>query len=71
MKVKTLIRELKKMPQNLEVQVAMHDNYEYESAGEVCSLGHFVKDDYDGEYMSPESLRVFEEMVDECVILRC
>lgn len=38
MKVKQLIRELKKMPQNSEVGVAMHDNGEGEVAGWVCSV---------------------------------
>ena len=71
MKVKQLIKELKKMPQNLNVEVAMHDNYEYESAGDVCDVFHFIKEEYYDDYMSSESQRVFDEMVDECVIIRC
>lgn len=71
MKVKQLIRELKKMPQNLEVEVAMHDNREYESSGYVCTVDHFVKSEYDAGDMSPESQRLFEDVVDECVIIRC
>ena len=71
MKVKQLIRELKKMPQNLEVEVSMHDNAEYESAGNVCGVDHFVKDDYAAYSMGPESRMVFEDMRDECVIIRC
>ncbi|OEU73852.1 MAG: hypothetical protein BA864_04740 [Desulfuromonadales bacterium C00003093] len=71
MKVKQLIKELKQMPQNLEVEVAMHDNSEYESAACVCSVDHFVKSDYEDVGMSPESRRVFVDMRAECVILRC
>ena len=71
MKVKQLIKELKKMPQNLEVEVSMHDNAEYESAGNVAGIDHFFKSDYDGDDMDAESQRVFEDMLDECVIIRC
>ena len=71
MKVKQLIKELKKMPQNLEVEVAMHDNAEHESAGEVFSVDHFVKDDFDRNDMGVESRQVFDDMRDECVIIRC
>ena len=38
MKVKKLIKELKQMPQNLEVGMAMHDN----SAGEVADWVHSI-----------------------------
>jgi len=71
MKVKQLIKELKKMPQNLEVEVAMHDNAEYESVGEVSGVDHFIKEDYDADEMESESRRVFEDMREECVILHC
>jgi len=71
MKVKQLIKELKEMPQNLEVEVSMHDNAEYESAGVVCGVDHFIKEEYYEECMSPESQRVFADMMDECVIIRC
>lgn len=71
MKVKQLIKELKKLPQNLEVEVAMHDNYEHESAGEVCSVGHFIKSDYDPAELLAEEQIMFDGMRDECVILRC
>ena len=71
MKVKQLIRELKKLPQNLEVEVAMHDNYEHESAGEVCSVDHFIKSDYDPTGLMPDEQMLFDYMRDECVILRC
>lgn len=71
MKVKQLINRLKKMPQNLEVEVAMHDNYEYESAGEVQSVNHFIKEDYDGDQMSRESRMVYDNMREECIILSC
>jgi hypothetical protein len=71
MKVKQLIKELKKMPQNLEVEVGMHDNAEYESAGDVCAVDHFIKEDYDMDDLSAESQMMFDSMVDECVIIRC
>ena len=71
MKVKQLIKELKKMPQNLNVEVAMRDNYEYESAGNVCSVFHFIKEEYYEEVLSQEAQREFDDMSDECVIIRC
>lgn len=71
MKVKQLIKELKKLPQNLEVEVAMHDNYEHESAGVVCAVSHFIKSDYDPTGLQSEDQMVFDGMSDECVIIRC
>ena len=71
MKVNELIRELKQMPQNLEVEVSMHDNTEYESAGEVFTVHHFIKDKFDANDMGAESRRAFIDMRAECVILRC
>lgn len=71
MKVKQLIRELKKMPQNLEVEVSMHDNAEYESAGVVCNVRHFIKADFSDAEMGKESQRVYDDMLDECVIIGC
>lgn len=44
--VKKLISELKKMPQNLPVGVAMHDNSIDEIAGDVNSVEETV-DNYD------------------------
>ena len=38
MKVKELIRELRKMPQDMEVGIAAHDNSEGEVAGWVSSV---------------------------------
>jgi len=43
MKVKTLIKELKKMPRNLEVATASHDNADYEIQGFVSSVHHVIK----------------------------
>ena len=71
MKVKQLIRELKKMPQNLEVDMAMHDNAEHESAGHVSWVMHFVKSDYEELELSKVDLRCLNDMSDECVIIRC
>ena len=71
MNVKQLIKELKGVPQNLVVEVALNDNMKHETAGSACYIFHFVKDDYDVESMSMESERAFEDMPDECVIIRC
>ena len=43
MKVRKLISELKKMPQNLEVGVGMHDNNENEIAGWVFSVEDIIE----------------------------
>lgn len=51
MKVRELIRELKKMPQNLEVFTNGHDNAEWEMCNHTHSVDHCKK-----EY--------FEEQVD-------
>lgn len=58
MKVKKLISELKKMPKNLEVGVAMHDNSEDEVAGWVFSVAD-IEEEFEGEAMG------------RCVVLRC
>ena len=56
--VRRLISVLKKMPQDLEVGVAMHDNGEHEVAGWVSSVNK-TTDDYD-----PENKK-------RCVVLHC
>lgn len=74
MKVKQLINELKKMPQHIDVSVAMHDNYEYEVAGDVRSVLYFTKDKYGDIVDEPVGYSAqdeFNDMPDECVILRC
>lgn len=71
MKVKQLIRELKQMPQNLDVEVAMNDNAEYETAGNVCSVFHFIKEEYDEDFIYSADQRAFDDMLNECVIIRC
>ena len=43
-KVKKLISELKKMPQNIDVGVAMHDNSENEIAGDVFRVEEIIED---------------------------
>ena len=64
MKVKKLISELKKLPQNLEVGVAMHDNNENEVAGWVFSVNEIVEDL--SEYYSTET-----KEGERCVLLSC
>lgn len=71
MKVKALIKELKKMPQNLEVEVAMFDNSEWETAGNVSSVHHFNKDEHVPELKLRGEMALFDDMLDECVIIRC
>ena len=70
MKVKQLIRELKQMPQNLEVHIAEHDNAEYESSGHATSLHHFRKDDFDeGDFPGKSDRMMFNDMPEECVVI--
>ena len=64
MKVKKLISELKKLPQDLDVGVSMHDNNENEVAGWVSSVHEGVEDL--SEYYSTET-----EEGERCVLLRC
>ena len=68
MRVKQLISELKKMPRNVEVGFAAHDNCEEEVAGWVCSLIYFEKSNYD--ISDVENKGMFNSIPDECVILR-
>lgn len=65
MKVKTLVKILKDMPQDLEVGYQRHDNAEYEIAGYVCSVDHFVKSDFTGHHDE-----LFESIPEELVVLR-
>jgi len=69
MKVKELIRELKKLPQDLKVGIAFSDNDEEEAAGWVSYTIHFRKEDF----MDPEitNANTFRSMPEECVIIRC
>ncbi len=49
MKVKELIRELKKYPQDIEVYYSSHDNSTWEIQGDICSINHLDKRDYFAE----------------------
>lgn len=62
--VRRLISELKKMPGNLNVGVAMHDNSDNEVAGWVFSVVEIIEDK--SGYYSDEV-----EEGDKCVVLRC
>lgn len=46
MKVRDLIKQLKKLPQDAEVGYSHHDNREWEVAGWVDSARYIVKDEY-------------------------
>ena len=62
--VRKLISELKKMPQNLKVGVAMHDNDINEVAGWVFAV-YDITEDF-------SKLDGFEDEVGgRCVVLRC
>ena len=64
MKVKKLISELKKLPQDLDVGVSMHDNNENEVAGWVHGVHEAVEDL--SEYYSTET-----NEGERCVLLSC
>lgn len=68
MKVKQLIKELKKMPQNLDVQVIMHDNYEWEGA-DIFSINHFIKSD-NLNYRDLDK-EMFDNAPNDCIIIVC
>lgn len=70
MKVKQLIRELKKMPQNLEVGFASHDNSESEIQGWAFSTEHVVKSEV-AEPTLRDEISCFETMPEEWVSIRC
>jgi len=63
MKVKQLIKELKKMPQNYKVGMAMHDNAEGEVAAWVFSVEDILE-----EYIEYGCDEV--TTCDRCVVLR-
>ena len=46
MTVKKLIAELKKMPQNVQVYTAGHDNEEWEIQSGVTSVAHYKKSNF-------------------------
>ena len=71
MTVKQLIKQLKKMPQNLEVFSADHDHGEWEVNGPIFAVNCIVKSEY-VEYTS--ALRgsdkdIFESMPDKYVTI--
>lgn len=72
MKVRKLISELKKMPQNLEVYFSNHDNAEYELADVVSTCHLYNKEDFDiDEIPNQEHDREwFAANPDKCVVLR-
>lgn len=71
--VKQLIKELKKCPQNLEVHLAAHDHSEHESASHANSVTHFVKNNFRffvTEYLDKQDTERFNDMPDECIVIR-
>ncbi len=71
MTVKQLINQLKKMPQNLEVGTAAHDNSEYEVQGWACSVDHLIKADFDPENDGAADVGIIDDCPDEYVVIRC
>jgi len=74
MKAWELIKQLKKYPKDMEVYVSHGDNYEWESAGWVSGVSHFVKTDYVDQVSDSfdiDSRRMFKDMPPECIILNC
>jgi hypothetical protein len=76
MTVKELIKELKKLPGDLDVGVAAHDNDEWEIAGWVGTVDLFDREELMGLYeldesLSEEDLRRFEDQPEQAVVLRC
>lgn len=76
MKVKQLIKELRKLPQDIDVNVSMQDNSRYEIAGHVCTVSHFIKEEYQDEVdlasvTDHSTADMFDAMPEECVILEC
>ena len=74
MKVRELIKQLKEYPQNLDVHVSHGDNYEWESAGWVYGVNHFIKTEYIDKVencVDYDSKRMFKDMPSECIILSC
>lgn len=71
MKVKQLIKELKKLPQNLEVGFANHDNYDYEIAGWSSCVVMIEKKDYENEnFPCPSDKDIFDGMPNKYVSIR-
>lgn len=71
MKVKQLIKELQKMPQNLDVFYAHHDNCAHETAGDCFSVMLFEKKDYSvDDIRLREDKERFEDMPTKCVVIR-
>jgi len=71
MTVKHLIAVLKKMPQNLQVGIAHHDNSAFEISGWVCYARHEVKADFDSDADRSADRNVIADQPDEWVVLRC
>ena len=65
MKVRELIKQLEKMPINLDVGVAMHDNSDHEVAGWVNKVIIDTDNGWDA------SGKTNETPGDKCVVLRC
>ena len=69
MKVRELIKKLKKMPQNINVYTSNHDNYEWETSGNVSGVYHCVKEDLrkdaENHLKSKNDIERFESNDDE------
>ena len=71
MKVAELIKELKKMPQNIEVGVSAHDNSEFEIAGWPSSVTHRRKKDFDPQDDPSADVDMIDSNPKEWVDIHC
>ncbi len=69
MTVKELVKQLKNLPQNLEVGIAAHNNEEWEAIAWPHSIYYIYKHDYYTSGDFQESL--FADLPDEYIVLHC
>jgi hypothetical protein len=82
MRVRDLIKELKKMPQNMEVAFSAHDNNEWENQGYSSSVRVYRKEEYreqieeyraqikSGQGGDSYTIDIYDDSFD-CVIVDC
>ena len=74
MTVGQLIKKLNKLPKNLHVAVAAHDNYEWEAAGWVTMVQEHSKEEHAETVAAcndAESRDIFKAAPDQWVTLHC
>lgn len=71
MTVKELIKQLKKMPQDLDVGVACGDNAEFEVSDWPRAVDHHVKSDFDPDSDEGADKNMIADQPDEWVTIHC